>query len=308
MELFLIIKFAKSYLCYSITLKNISLWKTIMYKISVDRQLFEDILLKKTLILTRENNKHWKKELLDIKVVNNKISYGIKQFDKLTISNGLGEDKPQLVVECKNINYSTSFDRFEFNLGKVLEQKNTDFQEDYKDTLIEQLLKEKQLLEDTINKDHLTQVYNRRKMETDLEMFVEQNNSFLLTSIFIDADRFKGINDNFGHDMGDKTLQYLGKKLAEHSKKLNGEVYRYGGEEFVILCFLAKDRLISKLNALKEDIKAQRIPHEKRDIAITVSMGVSFYQDTNDKDKMLRDADNAVYKAKSNGRDRIEFA
>lgn len=279
-----------------------------MYKISVDRELFESILLKKTLVLTRENNKHWKKELLDIKIVNNKISYGVKQFNKLTISNGLGEDKPVLVVECLGINYSSSFDRFEFDLGKIIEQRNTNIEEDYKDTLIEQLLKEKLQLEDTINRDHLTQVYNRRKMENDLDKFVDQNNAFLLTTIFIDADRFKGINDNFGHDAGDRTLQYLGSKLLEHSKKLNGEVYRYGGEEFVILCFIAKDRLISKLNDLKEEVKNQRIPHPKRDIAITVSIGVSFFSDTNDQTKMLKSADLAVYKAKENGRNRIEFS
>lgn len=91
-----------------------------------------------------------------------------------------------------------------------------------------------------MNRDHLTGVYNRRKMENDLSMFINQKNSSYLCAVFIDADRFKGINDNFGHDTGDRVLIYLGKKLDKYAKVLNGEVYRFGGEEFVILCFIPR--------------------------------------------------------------------
>jgi len=278
-----------------------------MYKISVSKNLFEDILLKKTSLLTKESSKYWKKELLEPKIIDDKITYSIKQFDKLTITNGLGDDKPQLVVECKKIDYSSSFDRFEFTLGKVIEQKNTQIEEDYKDTLIEQLLKEKELLEDKMNRDHLTQVYNRKKMQEDLDKFVNQNNSNLLCAIFIDADRFKGINDNFGHDAGDRVLQYLANKLQTHASYLNGEVYRYGGEEFVILCFLPKEQIVKKVEDLRVDVKSQRVYHKNKDISLTLSMGVAFYDDFKDKDLLLQKADEAVYKAKNRGRDTIVF-
>ncbi len=278
-----------------------------MYKISVSKELFEDILLKKTLVLTKENNRYWKKELLEPKIIDDKISYEIRQFEQLTITNGLGNDKPQLVIECNKVAYSSSFDRFEFSLGKVLEQKNTTMGEDYKDNLIEQLLKEKQLLEDRMTRDYLTGVFNRKKMEEDLEKYVKQNNASLLCAIFIDADRFKDINDNYGHDAGDRVLQYLGEKLRTHAYYLNGEVYRYGGEEFVILCFLPSLMLESKLNDLQKDIKSQKVHHSNKDISITVSIGVSFYKNYNDKDKLLQKADEGVYKAKANGRDRIEI-
>ncbi len=89
------------------------------------------------------------------------------------------------------IDYSFKKDIFEFHLGKIQEQRNTDISEDYKDTLIEELLREKAELEDSINRDHLTGVYNRRKMENDLGMFINQNNSSQLCAIFIDVDRFK---------------------------------------------------------------------------------------------------------------------
>ncbi len=278
-----------------------------MYKISVDKELFKNIQFKKTKILEKATSLYWKRELLEPRIENDKIKYTIRQLDKLKITNGLGDDKPQLIIECEKVDYSFKKDLFEFYLGKILEQKNTDIQEDYKDSLIKQLLREKAALEDDMNKDHLTQVYNRRKMEADLDLFINQNNSDLLCTVFIDADRFKGINDNFGHDAGDRVLIYLAKKLQKYAKILNGEVYRYGGEEFVILCFIKKSELISKLNDLRAEIKAQRIYHKIRDISVTVSMGISFYSECKSKDEMLIKADNGVYKAKSNGRDRVEF-
>lgn len=278
-----------------------------MYKISVNKELFKDILYKKITLLEKETSSYWKRELLQPIIEKDRIKYTIKQLDKVAITNGLGDDKPQIVIECKKIDYSFKNDIFEFYFGRILEQKNTDMEEDYKDDLIEQLMREKALLEDKMHRDHLTDVYNRRKMEADLDMYINQNNSELLCTVFIDADRFKGINDNFGHDAGDKVLSLIGEKLKKHATLLNGEVYRYGGEEFVILCFINQNELIEKLNNLKEDIKSQKVFHPKRDISITVSIGVSFYKDSSSKDDMIKRADKAVYQAKSNGRDRIEF-
>jgi len=278
-----------------------------MYKISVSKELFKDIQFKKIHILEKNTSKYWQKELLEPKIENDKIKYSIRQIDKLIITNGLGVDKPQLTIECEKIDYSIKKDIFEFYLGKILEQKNTDITEDYKDNLIEELLREKAQLEDTMNRDHLTGVYNRRKMENDLNIFINQNNVSMLSAVFIDVDRFKGINDNFGHDTGDKALVYLAQKLQHHSSLLNGEVYRYGGEEFIILCFVNKSEIISKLNNLRVDIKSQKIYHSAKDISISVSMGVSFYSECSSKEDMITRADKGVYIAKNNGRDRIEF-
>lgn len=278
-----------------------------MYKISVDKELFKNIQFRKIHILEKETSKYWQKELLEPKIVNDKIKYSIKQVEKLIITNGLGEDKPQLTIDCDKVDYCAKKDIFEFHLGKILEQRNTNLEDNYKDNLIEELLREKAQLEDTMNRDHLTGVYNRRKMENDLNMFINQNNSSLLSAIFIDADRFKGINDNFGHDAGDRTLIYLGQKLQKHANILNGELYRYGGEEFIILCFVSKGEIINKLDDLRQDIKSQRIYHTTKDISVTVSIGVSFYKECSSKDEMIKKADNGVYKAKNNGRDRIEF-
>lgn len=274
--------------------------------ISIGKEIFEDILNMKLRVLSKDINKYWRSELLDIKIVDDKIRYDIKKVNSLILTNGLGEEKPSIKIECKEVDYNSKLNKFEFKLGKILEQKNINTTENFKDNLIEELLREKELLKDMMNKDALTSLYNRRKMEADLELFAKQKHSSLLCAVFIDADRFKGINDNFGHDTGDRVLKYLANKIQSHAYGLNGEAYRYGGEEFIILCFEKKDELIKKLNILREDIKSQMIFHPLKEISITVSMGVSFYNKTNSLDEFIKMADEKVYEAKLNGRDRLE--
>ena len=149
-----------------------------MYKISVDKELFKDIQFKKVQVLEKATSKYWKKELLEPRIENDKIKYSIKQISKLIITNGLADDKPQLTIECDKIDYSFKKDIFEFHLGKIQEQRNTDVSEDYKDNLIEELLRQKAKLEDSINRDHLTGIYNRRKMENDLSMFINHSTKY----------------------------------------------------------------------------------------------------------------------------------
>ncbi len=175
-----------------------------------------------------------------------------------------------------------------------------------KSILIEQLQKEKNKLEDFIDKDHLTKVYSRKKMDDDLQKFIDCTQIKNLTAIFIDADRFKGINDTFGHDTGDQVLIYLGQKLKKYAKILDGKVYRYGGEEFILLCS-QNDNLLQELTNLKEDIKSQKIPNTKRDVSVTVSMGVAHFSECKSIKKMIDLADERVYMAKGKGRDRIEW-
>ncbi len=277
-----------------------------MLKLSVTKTLFENILLQKMNILEKNVSKYWQKELIEVEIIDDKLHYNIKKIPKINIINGLGKNNPKLVIECKNIIHNAKQNTFEFHLGKILEQKNT-YTQDYKDILIQELISEKEELKDNMNRDHLTGVFNRRKMEADLSMFIKQNNSHNLAAVFVDADRFKGINDNFGHDTGDRALIYLGNKLKKHAKLLDGEVYRYGGEEFIILCFVKKELIVKKLDILRIDIKSQNIYHPTREISMSVSMGVAFFYECASKDELIKKADNGVYKAKENGRDRIEF-
>lgn len=277
-----------------------------MIKISINETTFQDILLSRQKLLYKDVSLYWKKELLEPTILEDKIIYDIKKISKLTLTHGLGKDKPNMQIECKKLIFNEKHNRFEFLLGRIFEQRNT-HHIDLKDDLIKKLQKENELLLDSINKDHLTGVYNRKKMHTDLEFFIQQDNSHLLTAVFIDVDRFKGINDKFGHQAGDEALVYIAKKIQKHAVLFNGEVYRYGGEEFLLLCFKQKSILLQGLKFLKEDIKSEKIPHILKEISLSVSMGVSFWNDVGSTEELIKKADMGVYKAKENGRDRIEI-
>lgn len=121
-----------------------------MYKLSINKDLFENILLKKTTILEKENTNYWKKELLEPILIDDKLSYEIKQFEKLILTNGLGQTKPQLVIECLKVDYSIEKGIFEFHLGKIIEQKNIIIEQEDKDKIIEELLQENKQLKEKV--------------------------------------------------------------------------------------------------------------------------------------------------------------
>ena len=118
-----------------------------MYKLSINKELFENILLKKITILEKENTNYWRKELLEPILKENKLTYQIKQFEKIIICNGLEKNKPQIIIQCLRVDYSIENRCFEFHLGKIVEQKNISQLEDEKDILIKQLLEENKKLE-----------------------------------------------------------------------------------------------------------------------------------------------------------------
>ncbi|KLE08704.1 hypothetical protein [Aliarcobacter butzleri] len=124
-----------------------------MFKLSVNKDLFSKILSKKLYVIEKESSNYWKKELLEPIIIENKLTYKIKQISKLLLTNGLGEDKPQIVIECLKIDFSQQKGIFEFYLGKILEQKNiAEIEvEDEKDILIKQLLNEKKELLNILN-------------------------------------------------------------------------------------------------------------------------------------------------------------
>ena len=131
-----------------------------MYKLSINKELFDNILLKKTFIIEKENTNYWKKELLEPIIKDDKLTYEIKQFEKLLLTNGLGNSKPQLVIECLKVDYLITNGLFQFHLGKILEQKNIIQIEDEKDILIKQLLIEKAQLEKKL-KEKINMVQQR---------------------------------------------------------------------------------------------------------------------------------------------------
>lgn len=116
-------------------------------KLSINKELFDNILIKKINIIEKKSSNYWKKELLEPIIIDDDLRYEIKQIKKLILANGLAENKPQMIIECLKVDYSKENECFEFHLGKIIEQKNvSNIEESEKDLLIKQLLKEKEEL------------------------------------------------------------------------------------------------------------------------------------------------------------------
>ena len=155
--------------------------------------------------------------------------------------------------------------------------------------------------------DQLTGLYNRIMLDRSLE--IELNSSDRFDSVFgivlIDIDHFKLINDNYGHQTGDRILVCFAELLQNNTRK-SDIVGRWGGEEFMIICPDIDEKgimtLAEKLRIIIKDYKFPEI-HKR-----TASFGVTLYDKHEDNiPKIIKRADDALYKAKENGRNRIEF-
>ncbi len=158
--------------------------------------------------------------------------------------------------------------------------------------------------------DALTGLSNRRAFERELGAACERakSGSVKLSLAICDVDHFKAINDGFGHVTGDRVLQLVGDILRTHCSP-HGDVYRFGGEEFVIICEgLDADDAESMVDAARRDLAARRIVKKETNEslgAISFSGGVCEFQNAGSSQEMLKMADKALYRAKLNGRNII---
>lgn len=161
--------------------------------------------------------------------------------------------------------------------------------------------------------DPLTELYNRRYLERQLqeEIKLALRYELPLSILLIDADHFKSINDSFGHQVGDLALCHLSKLIRDTVQHSNIAA-RYGGEEFLII---APKTTSSTATALAEKLRQNIIElnslllpndfHEQSKIQMTVSIGVVSLSDTlNSSKKLFIAADEALYHAKKQGRNR----
>ena len=155
--------------------------------------------------------------------------------------------------------------------------------------------------------DPLTGVQNRRAMNQALVREVElaQRQQTQLSMLIIDADEFKQFNDRFGHNFGDEVLRRLAATTAS-SVRRSDLLYRYGGEEFVVLAAYTG---IDDACLLAERIRAhiERIDRvADHRIRLTVSIGVSTLLENDSPRKLFERADDALYRAKRLGRNRVQ--
>ncbi|MGH2686393.1 MAG: diguanylate cyclase, partial [Actinomycetota bacterium] len=157
--------------------------------------------------------------------------------------------------------------------------------------------------------DGLTGVWNRRYLELTLRKEIERAQRFgrPLSALMIDIDRFKRVNDRFGHLRGDEVLVEVTQRLMGELRSSIDVVGRYGGEEFVVvLPETPSDGAWVVAEKIRSAIRNEPFGGD-RDVAITVSVGVATYpEDGPTAEAVVHAADEAMYRAKAAGRDRVE--
>ena len=152
--------------------------------------------------------------------------------------------------------------------------------------------------------DQLTQLYNRHHFEAEgnRKFARAKRQNTKLSIVMVDLDHFKSINDTYGHLVGDEVLISTAKLLSANNRTEDFTA-RYGGEEFVIAF---EDCSLSDAKAKAEILRNNIENSYPKDIKITASFGVAQLQEKhNDFKDLLRDADEALYKAKTSGRNRV---
>jgi len=153
--------------------------------------------------------------------------------------------------------------------------------------------------------DGLTKLYNHKKILELLNLEIDRAKRYKrpLSIMMLDIDRFKSVNDEYGHVVGDKVLEQLAFEVKEQIRDLD-TVGRYGGEEFLIIFpEINKSQAYQVAERLRKSVESLTFDNG---LTITISGGLSEF--TDEKDQFLvNEADNNLYKAKNSGRNKIVY-
>lgn len=168
-----------------------------------------------------------------------------------------------------------------------------------------------QSMEAFAERDGLTGIYNRRYLSEQINFYIASSISQKksLVVILFDIDKFKTINDTYGHLFGDEVIKKCAKTANDIASENSGIAARYGGEEFVIVL---QDKTLAKVKKvvdnLHERIKKEKIEFQEKEAYIDISIGITSYPDLcPDPAELLNRADWAMYNSKRNGRGRSTF-
>lgn len=167
-------------------------------------------------------------------------------------------------------------------------------------------------LAELANTDALTGIYNRRFFEHQLRVQwnVSLRNQMPISLFMVDVDHFKAFNDHYGHQAGDTCLRQVAQVLNRSFRRASDFVARFGGEEFVVLATTTDSAQAYEFaERLRADVQALSIPHTSSSSApqVTVSIGFATLTPAQEvpPEELLKAADEALYQAKQQGRNRV---
>ncbi|MGD9718890.1 MAG: diguanylate cyclase [Sulfurimonadaceae bacterium] len=157
------------------------------------------------------------------------------------------------------------------------------------------------------SRDSMTGIYNRRKFfELSLKLFEEKND---LYAVMIDIDKFKSINDLYGHPFGDRVIKSVTRAIGSFLEE-DMIFGRLGGEEFALLLEArTKEEVVALCEALRSAVESLEFAvAEKKPLACTISTGIAHKQAwIQSLDHLLKEADDALYEAKKEGRNKVVY-
>lgn len=145
--------------------------------------------------------------------------------------------------------------------------------------------------------DSLVSTYNRQYLDHILAAWISRGETFV--GAMVDIDKFKSINDNFGHSVGDEALKDL-TRILKQAAKYHEHVFRFAGDEFIVLKLTdtprGLDRYMKKVKTLVDEFNAGDHVYK-----LSISYGISFFDDSN-VDTFLKEMDDRMYEMKANGK------
>ncbi|MCM1162605.1 MAG: diguanylate cyclase [Roseburia sp.] len=165
-----------------------------------------------------------------------------------------------------------------------------------------------QSLRTLIERDGLTNLYNRRSGERKLkELEKKAKESDAVFSIALgDIDFFKKFNDDFGHECGDVVLKKVAECLRQHMADYEDYAIRWGGEEFLLIFMgLDEKKTFSEAEKILSGIQNMKVTYGSKEVSVTMTLGVTEYRKNETIDRLVKRADDSLYKGKALGRNRV---
>ena len=216
-----------------------------------------------------------------------------------------GEFHEQLIVGIGQFN----------RVSKPIEEDNLKLLSDSLDKVFNNFLLYEKAVEQNalVHLDDVTGLFNQRKLNDDLDKWVDRYNSFgeNFAVLFIDIDHFKNVNDGHGHLVGTQILAEIGTLLKEVLRK-NDLIYRYGGDEFVLIIPYADKQTAQKIGErILTKVKKKQFAYSdsRKGFNLTVSIGIALFPENGkSRQDILTLADKMMYAAKSSGRGTVRMA
>lgn len=170
------------------------------------------------------------------------------------------------------------------------------------------VLSEQRMIKEAMT-DALTGLYNRRYVEDVAKRrqgLFKTDPHFGLSVLLMDVDRFKQVNDTYGHNAGDNVLRVIAGIIKNAVRNVD-VVGRYGGEEFIVLMHSSFDIAKKAAERIRQNVEQTGIDTGDREISVTISIGIAEFAASDSHEQVVRRADANLYKAKNAGRNRVIF-